>query len=160
MKKAFTLIELLIVVAVIGILSSIVIVSLTGSTTKANSAQIKANVRTIVTKIAVEISTPGSGVTLPSAGPTGNICTNIISSGLPAQATLAANAGNGIGCSSTSTGFLVYWAKNPSAVPATTTNHAWCIDSIGNSGKIDTKPGITVVSCSSVGGWVASDSTF
>ncbi len=47
LKKGFTLIELLVVIAIIGVLATIVLVSLTGSRTKANSAAFKGEVKSL-----------------------------------------------------------------------------------------------------------------
>ncbi len=54
MKKGFTLIELLIVVAIIGILASIVVVSLTGQGSKASDAALKSNLRSVATAVSNE----------------------------------------------------------------------------------------------------------
>lgn len=59
-KKGFTLIELLIVIAIIGILASVVLVSLSGARTKARTAKTIADLRQINTSIQAYYSSVGS----------------------------------------------------------------------------------------------------
>jgi prepilin-type N-terminal cleavage/methylation domain-containing protein len=86
LKKGFTLIELLVVIAIIGILASVVLVSLSGATNKAKRASALATVSGLGTEFLLcqDETTPFiSGQTSPTAGG-GPICTTTATSGIAA----------------------------------------------------------------------------
>jgi prepilin-type N-terminal cleavage/methylation domain-containing protein len=139
-KKGFTLLELLVVVAIIGVLSTIVLVSLSDSRIRAADAGVKSNLRNAVSQAEIFYNT---NTAAPSSY--ASVCTNGDGGG-----TLGANgiglhvltAAKNIGLSSyatNGTGTLATATCNDNAnswaaeVPLRADGQMWCVDSSGKS---------------------------
>lgn len=75
LKKGFTLMEMLIVVAIIAILVAIAIPTFTSSLNKAKVAADEANARSIYAVLTADYMTNGSITTYPTMGTSGNTVT-------------------------------------------------------------------------------------
>ena len=142
--RGFTLIELLVVIAIIGILASIVLVSLSSARTRGADAGVQGNLNTIRTQAELYYSDNGTyGVfNSGSASALSNnqsvgVCFTQTSGNLFANPTIK----SAIKAAQSATGSSVTCYSNGSAWAVaigfrTTATQMWCIDSNGNATSI------------------------
>jgi len=129
MKKAFTLIELLIVIAIIGILAGIVVVSLTGALKKGKDSRIQADLRQVTQIAGMIMSDKGSYDELCSGGKLNTTSGDYKNQLTTVQNDIQAQQGG------TTVDLSCYASGNDYCVSArlvSTTNY-FCIDSAGNA---------------------------
>lgn len=144
-KQGFTLIELLVVIAIIGILASIVLVSLSGARGKARDARIVSDMSQIRTKAELINSAEGGygllacDYGLPDDKEMQNLCDDIDEQCPTGTADCGGNDGSGGGedvSFSTSSG--AYAALTPLNTQVGGANDYYCVDSTGKAGYTDT----------------------
>ena len=120
-SKGFTIIELLVVVAIIAVLTGIVLVNVTSYINKGKDAAIKGNMATILTNAAIVYDTTGSYATLCADDGVVSAQAAITAAGGTSTCTVA--AGNGAFCSAATLKANGGGGANPDV---------FCVDSTGN----------------------------
>jgi len=126
-KKGFTLIELLVVIAIIGILASIVLVSLGGARTKAKDARVVTDISQVrsIAELVFDSVDPNSYATLCDVTNTLNGAQAIYGAQLTAIETDITNQGSTNACIASATAYCI------SADLMTTGMGHYCADSTG-----------------------------
>lgn len=139
-SKGFTIIELLVVVAIIAVLAAIVLVNVTGYINQGKNAAIKGNLSTALTNAAVFYNT-NSAYT--------NYCTDATYT--PVRDAVNAIVGANPTCTATATAWCACSAmKLTTAEPA---NSTFCIDSTGYK-KVTQNAGLCATRCPAGGACV------
>jgi prepilin-type N-terminal cleavage/methylation domain-containing protein len=133
-QKGFTIIELIVVIAIIAILSAIVLVSVTQYINKAKTASIEANLSTVETSMAAYLADPantgaaGTDINTASKVPAGCDATT------STYGAIVTTNGGTLTCYGTTGSDWCAVSTTPTAVDSTSTHKNWCVDNTGYHG--------------------------
>ena len=131
-RQGFTLIELLVAISIIGLLSSIILVSLKTTREKANQASVQANLKTISVQAELYYEEAGLKTYGAVKAPT-SICTADMFTDITIKQALAAATSSGSGSVACTVGVGGQsWAMRVSYKDLSGT---WCTDSTGYAGE-------------------------
>jgi len=140
-SKGFTIIELLVVVAIIAVLAAIVLVNVTGYINSGKDAAIEGNLATILTNGAVYYDANGNYQ---------NFCTNAYVTAPSAAVDKAYGGSGNVTCTVNSTN-TAWCACSPLKVTsANPANSTFCVDSTGYK-KVTQNAGLCATRCPSAG---------
>lgn len=149
MKKGFTLLELLVVVAILGILSAVVMTSLSSAKNKGNDASTKAQLSKIRDWAEQYYQNNNNYSTFCSSATIGLPSTDIPS--LLAKSSGAASFVSTLGTPGTATTIICHESPNGWALAAPLKSEAgyWCVDVLGFSGKRTNPLAASALACPS-----------
>lgn len=124
-QKGFTIIELIVVIAIIAVLASIVLVNVTQYINKSKDANIKGNLGTIQTQASALAADANNSITAATLNANATIS---------AAETQIASYNGGTAVSIISNGTGDWCIQSP--LVTDTANSPWCVDSTGYSGKV------------------------
>ncbi len=140
-SKGFTLLELLVVVAIIGILASVIVAALNNANSKGKDAAVKSNLKNAVTQGEILFNTRTANKDTYT-----NACTNGVVDGAKGVGELVLNAArasglsvygiSSIGSTTTATcnsSVSAWAAEAPLKTTTPAANQMWCVDSTGKS---------------------------
>lgn len=138
-RKGFTLLELLVVVAIIGLLTSIVVISLTNARNKGIDAGVQSNLRNAISQAEIFY-----GINTAAPNSYTSVCTNGTVGGAPgigahvfaaAKAARLSNYATNPALGGTLTTATCNYGTNAWAAeaPLSTSGKMWCVDSAGKS---------------------------